>query len=94
MLIIAQHNVSNPEKFWNTAKEETKRLPVNLKLHSVYASRDQKTGTCLWEASNTAEVQNYLDKIVGKYAKNFCYEVDMKESFGLPELKKEMAHSN
>jgi len=94
MLIIAHHQVSNPEKFWSTAKEVTKNLPLHLKLHGVYASKDQKTGTCVWEAGSNADVQHYLDRVLGKFAKNFCYEVDMKESFGLPEIKKEMAHSN
>ena len=94
MLIIAHHLISNPEKFWNAAKEHTKELPVTLKLHAVYPSTDQKTGTCIWEANSVQDVQQFVDKHTGKFAKNFCYEVNVKESMGLPDIKQVMAHAN
>ena len=86
MLIIAHHNISDPESFWNAAKEVTKNLPANLRLHSVYPAADGKTGTCIWEAETVEEVQQFLDNNAGKYAKNFCYEVNVKDSMGLPEI--------
>ena len=94
MLVIAHHNIINPQQFWGTAKEETQKLPGSLKLHSVYPSKDLKTGTCIWEADNVKDVQIYVDKIVGKYAKNFCYELNEKEAMGLPQIKQSMAHTN
>jgi hypothetical protein len=39
-------------------------------------------------------VQLYLDKLAGKFAKNFCYEVDVKESVGLPTIKMATAFAN
>ena len=87
MLIIAHHNVNKPEEFWKTAKEVTKNLPSNLKVHGVYPSKDTRSGTCLWEANSVQEVQQFLDKHSGQYAKNFCYEVNVKESMGLPTIK-------
>jgi len=94
MLIIAHHNISRPEDFWNAAKEITKNLPGTLKLHGVYPSKDLITGTCLWEANSVQEVQHFLDKVAGKFAKNFCYEVNVKDSVGLPSIKLEPAHAN
>ena len=94
MLIIAHHNISNPEKFWNAAKELTNKLPATLKLHGVYPSKDQKTGTCLWEANTVQEVQQFLDKNTKDLAKNFCYEVNVKDSMGLPAIKLETARAN
>jgi len=94
MLIIAHHNISNPEKFWGTATEITKQLPANLKLHGVYPAKDQKTGTCLWEAGTVQEVQQFIDKHTGSFAKNFCYEVNVKDSMGLPAIKLETAMAN
>ncbi len=94
MLIIAHHNISNPEEFWKTAKEQTQHLPTSLKLHGLYPSKDTKSGTCLWEANNVQEVQQFLDKYTGKFAKNFCYEVNVKESVGLPVIKLETALAN
>ena len=94
MLVIAHHNISNPKEFWNAAKENTKDLPASLKLHAIYPSKDQKTGTCIWEAGSVQTVQNFVDKIVGKYAKNFCYELNEQEAMGLPQIKQSMAHAN
>jgi hypothetical protein len=94
MLIIAHHNISNPEEFWKVSKEQTQNLPTPLKLHGVYPSKDTKSGTCLWEANNVEEVQQFLDKYAGKFAKNFCYEVNVKESVGLPVFKTATAFAN
>lgn len=94
MLIIAHHNVSKPEEFWGAAKEITKQLPSNLKVHGVYPAKDTKTGTCLWEANSVQEVQQFLDKHAGKFAKNFCYEVNVNESMGLPAIKLSTAMAN
>lgn len=94
MLIIAHHIVSKPVEFWEAAKKITKQLPSNLKLHGVYPSKDTKTGTCLWEANSVQEVQQFLDKHTDKLAKNFCYEVNVKESMGLPTIKLSTAMAN
>ena len=86
MLVIAHHNINDPEGFWAAAKGVTMNLPGNLKLHGVYPAQDGKTGTCLWEADSVQEVQQFLDKNAGKYAKNFCYEVNVEKSIGLPDV--------
>jgi len=94
MLVIAHHNVSDPEGFWTAAKEVTTNLPGNLKLHGVYPATDGKTGTCLWEAESVTEVQQFLDKNASQYAKNFCYEVNVEQSMGLPKIPLAEAHFN
>jgi hypothetical protein len=55
---------------------------------------DAKTGTCLWEAENVQEVQQFLDENAGQYAKNFCYEVNAKKSIGLPNIQLAEALAN
>ena len=87
MLVIAHHNISDINGFWAKAKEVTQNLPGNLKIHGVYPSKDGKTGTCLWEADNVQHVQQFLDDNAGKYAENFCYEVNVEESVGLPKIQ-------
>ena len=94
MLVIAHHNISNPESFWGAAEEVTKNLPNNLRLHGVYPAMDGKTGTCLWEADNVQDVQEFLDKNAGQYAKNFCYELNVDKSIGLPKIELTEAHLN
>jgi len=83
MLIIAHHIISDPESFWGAAKDVSMNMPAHLKLHGVYPAKDGKTGTCLWEADAVKEVQQFLDKHAGKYAKNFCYEVDAEKVKGI-----------
>jgi len=94
MLVIAHHHINNPKEFWNAAKEHTKTLPVSLKLHSIYVAADQKMGTCIWEANSVEDVQRFIDKFTGKFSKNYCYELNEKESMGLPVIKQSMAHAN
>jgi hypothetical protein len=94
MLIIAHHNVNDPEAFWAAAEEVTKDLPAGLKLHGVYPARDGKTGTCLWEGGSVEDVQQFLDKKAGNWAKNFCYEVNVEKSMGLPSFKLPEALAN
>ena len=94
MLVIAHHNISDPEKFWAGAQEVTGNLPENLKLHSVFPSRDGKSGTCLWSADSVDAVQQFIDKNSSQYAKNFCYELDAEKSMGLPEFKLAEASAN
>ena len=94
MLVIAQHHISNPEEFWKIAKEHTQSLPAPLKLHGIYPSKDMKTATCIWEGNSAQEVQNYLDEFTSKFAKNYCYEVNEKESMGAPLIPMAMEHAN
>ena len=86
MLVIAHHFVQNAD-FWTTAQKivNESALPQNLTLHSVFPSKDGKTGTCVWEANSTKDVQDWLDKTLGNYAENVTYEVDEDGGIGLPQ---------
>ena len=86
MLVIAHHKVNDPEKFWNEAKNVSSQTPSHLKLHSVYPSADGKTGTCLWEAPAVEDVQEFLDKVTGGMATNYCYEVNESAAMGIPNF--------
>ena len=87
MLVIAHHHISNPKGFWSAAEEVSRNLPGNLKLHFVFPSMDAKTGTCLWEADNVQQVQEFLDTNAGQYAENLCYEVNTEKSVGLSKIQ-------
>ena len=93
MLIIAHHQIYDPDQFWATAKEVTPTLPAHLKLYAVYPSKDLKTSVCLWEASRPEEVQNFLDSMLGDVSKNTCYEVNEQVAIGLPQKAKEETFS-
>ncbi len=84
MLVIAQHNIQNPQVFWSSAQSLNALLPANLKLISVFPSKDMKMGTCLWEGPDASAVQKFLDDNVGNVSKNYCYEVDEANAMGVP----------
>ena len=86
MLIIAHHDISDPENFWSAAEQVTKNLPANLKVLGVYPSMDGKTGTCLWEGDSAQSVQEFIDQGSAQYAKNSCYEVNVEKAMGLPAI--------
>jgi hypothetical protein len=86
MLVIAHHDISDPENFWAAAQQVTKSLPANLKVLGVYPSMDGKTGTCLWDGDSAQSVQEFLDAGSAQYAKNTCYEVNVEKAIGLPAL--------
>lgn len=93
MLVIAQHQIHDAEKFWSSAKSLTSTLPAHIKIHSVFPSVDLKSGTCIWEAPSVMEVQNFLDDNVGDISKNFCYELNQETAVNLPQISMEAAHN-
>ncbi|MDB5223254.1 MAG: hypothetical protein JWN83_1921 [Chitinophagaceae bacterium] len=94
MLVIAHHDVKDPQAFWTKAQEVTSNLPPNLKVLSVFPSKDMKLGTCIWEAPSVNDVQQFLDENAGDVSKNTCYEVDEATAMGLPNKKAEAATAN
>ncbi|MFD3003320.1 hypothetical protein ACFS7Z_23370 [Pontibacter toksunensis] len=93
MFVIAHHFIQEPELFWASAPEIIAAIPPHIKLHSVYPSRDLKTGTCVWEAPSAGEVQNLVDSMLGKMSRNVCYEVNEEAAIGLPQKTLEEAAS-
>lgn len=93
MLVIAQHIISDPQKFWASAKEIGAVLPSHLKLHSVFPSKDMRSGTCVWEADSTANVLRFLNENFGDISKNICYEVNEAAAIGLPQNTHAEAHA-
>ena len=85
MFVIAHHFVQEPETFWASAPQVLSAIPPHIKLHSVFPSKDLKTGTCIWEAPSAGEVQELVDSILGKMSKNVCYEVNEEVAIGLPQ---------
>ena len=95
MLVIAHHtNIKDPEAFWAKAQTVVGAAPTGTSIHSVYPSRDGKTGTCLWEGGSVDQIQQFLDKAAGGMATNFCYEVNEAAALGLPVTKKEASAFN
>jgi hypothetical protein len=93
MFVIAHHFINEPEEFWAASQQFIPSIPQGFKLHSVFPSKDLKTGTCVWEADSASALQNLLDGIAGKMAKNVCYEVKEEIAIGLPQKNIQEAFS-
>ncbi len=91
MFVIAHHFIQEPEAFWASAPDILAAIPPHMKLHSVYPSKDLKTGTCVWESTSADEVQNLVDSFLGELSRNVCYEVKEEAAIGLPEKTLEEA---
>jgi hypothetical protein len=85
MFVIAHHFIQEPDAFWAAAPQVLSAIPAHIKLHSVFPSKDLKTGTCIWEAPNAGEVSNLVDSLLGSMSKNVCYEVNEETAIGLPQ---------
>jgi hypothetical protein len=85
MFVIAHHFVSDPDAFWSSASQVMAAIPSHIKLHSVFPSKDLKTGTCIWEAPDAAEVQQLIDGVLGTMSRNVCYEVNEEVAINLPQ---------
>ncbi len=82
MYIIAEHEISNPKTFWDTAKSA--KLPSHLKLHQTLPNREGTKAVCLWEASRVDEVKDFVEKALGNVSRNTYFAVEAENAMGLP----------
>ena len=84
MFIVIQHQISNPDKFWGTAKEVASNLPVGFKLHYTLPNEDGTKAVCLCEANELNAFRELVDGSVGQFSKNEYFSVEAKNAMGLP----------
>jgi hypothetical protein len=83
MFIVVQHQISNPQKFWETVSSA--QMPSEVKLHSTLPNPEGTKAVCLWEAGGISEVQNIVEGAVGQFSRNEYFPVEAKNAFGLPK---------
>ena len=84
MLIVVQHSISDPAKFWEAAKASMPNLPKGLKLRFVLPNADGSKAVCLWEAPTLEALKSFMEAGVGRVSTNQYFEVDAKKAIGLP----------
>ncbi len=84
MQIIAIHNITNPQQFWDRAAEGTQSLPDGVALQSVAPSQDGMRAICLWDAESQDRVREVVENMVGEFSTNEYYPVDSVNAVGLP----------
>jgi hypothetical protein len=86
MYVVAHHTIVDPAKFGGNA-QSLLRPPEGIQLHAFLPNTDMTKATCLWEGSSREAVQHLLDSTLGTASQNMCYEVDTKQSLGLPAAR-------
>jgi hypothetical protein len=87
MYVIAEHEISNPQSFWEIAKKETANLPSNLKVHQILPNGEGTKAVCVWEATKVDDVKAFVEKSVGHVSRNTYFSVEAANAIGLPTTK-------
>jgi hypothetical protein len=89
---IGIHHMINDVQKWNQGtksvmgKIQGGTLPAGMKPVFFIPATDQKTTFCVWEADSVNTVKKFIDQETGTAARNEYFEVDTKNSLGLPEV--------
>jgi hypothetical protein len=78
MFVTVIHRIHDPEGFQNAeAKALEAGLPDQVALPIHAASRDHRLGICIWEGESVAAVRGVVEGVVGPFADNEYYEMDV-----------------
>ena len=86
MYVIVRHELYDPAAAFARG-ERLKRgegAPAGAAALQFFPSTDGATVTCLWEARSVAEVQSFVDGVLGETSVNTCYAVDAEHAFAEP----------
>jgi hypothetical protein len=78
MFVTVIHRIHDPEGFRaaETAALET-GLPEGIALPVHAATRDHRLGICVWEGTSVAAVRELVEAVVGPFADNEYYEMEV-----------------
>lgn len=84
MFVAVIHHITDADRFFAMVRENTGKLPEDLRLPQSFTTADHSTTVCLWEAPSVARVQEVLEPLTYGNARNEYSEVDTALSVGLP----------
>jgi len=87
MIIVVNHNISNPTEFWAAAQKSLPQLPENgvQKVMQVMPNGDMTQATCVWEADSIESLDNYLRSKVDTWSTETYYELNTAAAMGMPQ---------
>jgi len=86
MIIVVNHKIANPEKFWASAQVSLPKLPESgvQRVLQVLPNETMTEATCLWEADNIETLDAYLRSKVFDWSSESYYAVNTANAMGLP----------
>ncbi len=86
MHIVAEHRITDPEKFSSMDAEQVGGGgPRGVQLRQFFPPQDGSVAICLWEADSIDTLRDYLDPATAGVTENTYFEVDEENAMGLPE---------
>jgi hypothetical protein len=78
VFVTVIHRIHDPEGFQGAeARALEAGLPEGIALPVHAATRDHRLAICLWEGSSVAAVREVVEGVVGPFADNEYYEMDV-----------------
>ncbi|WP_299019707.1 hypothetical protein [uncultured Photobacterium sp.] len=82
MFIAIEHEITDPELFWQKASGALSHPPSGMRLHSTMVSEYQKMCQCMWEAESIDMVREFLEPELANSSVNTYYQVDPDKAIG------------
>lgn len=85
MIIVVNHSISNPKKFWSSAQESLPKLPEGgvKRVIQVLPSNNMSQACCLWEADSIEALDSYLRSKVYDWSSESYFELNAGASMGV-----------
>lgn len=85
MIIVVEHNISNPNDFWESAQQSLPKLPEMgvQRVLQVLPNQDMTHSFCVWEAESIESLDKYLRSKVGDWSSEKYYELNIAAAMGL-----------
>lgn len=78
MFVTVIHRIHDPEGFQAAeVKALEAGLPASVALPVHAATPDHRLGICVWEGESVAAVREVVEGVVGPYAENEYYEMEV-----------------
>jgi hypothetical protein len=78
MFVTVIHRIQDPEGFQAAEAKALKQgLPPGVALPVHAATRDHRTGLCIWEGKSVEAVREIVEAVVGQYSKNEYFQMDV-----------------
>ncbi|QQR99254.1 MAG: hypothetical protein IPK18_07060 [Sphingobacteriales bacterium] len=85
MIIVVNHSINNPEKFWASAQASLPQLPEGgvKRVIQVLPNNDMTISTCLWEADSIELLDAYLREKVLDWSSETYFELKTDAAMGV-----------
>ncbi|PSW19897.1 hypothetical protein C9I98_10575 [Photobacterium sanctipauli] len=82
MFIVVQHDITDPELFWQKASGALTHPPTGLRLHSTLFVERKTCCQSMWEAESIDAIREFLEPELGGASNTTYCEVDPDTAIG------------